>query len=496
MELPPQVGLIAVALLLAANGFFVAAEFAIVAVRRSRLEQLAAEGRGDARAGMAVVSRMDTYIAACQVGITLASLVLGWIGEPALAHVIEPPVEALVGTLAPAVAHAVSLIVSLALITSLHIIVGEQAPKGLALQRSEGVVLWAARPLQLFELMFRWPTFGLQWLTSVLLRLMGLAPVSGHGGAVHSAEELAMLVHGSREAGAVEESEARIATRAFGFADLTAGALMTPRTELEALPLDALPEAVMRLAERSSHILLPVYRGSLDSIVGVLNVVDFYRAVARGAGAGTSDGTTHDSAGMLDLQRLLRPTMVVPESKPADDILEEMRTSGRHFAVVIDEYGGTAGILTLDDLLEAIVGPIREAPAPGESGAGAQPAVQPDGSILVEGLTRLEEWEELTGVALAPDDHQNAETIGGVVMHRLARIPVVGDVVEIDGRTVRVEALDGLRVALVRLLPVTAEPRESTHGAHSDGGAPDARALPLLMVSLLDIAPELASRAA
>ncbi|HEU5318499.1 MAG TPA: hemolysin family protein [Chloroflexota bacterium] len=491
MELPPTAGLLAVALLLAANGFFVAAEFAIVAVRRSRLEQLAAEGRGDARLAMKIVAHLDTYIAACQVGITLASLVLGWIGEPALAHVIEPPVEALVGALAPAVAHAVSLIVSLALITSLHIIVGEQAPKGLALQRAEGVVLWTARPLQLFELLFRWPTWLLQKLTGLLLRLAGLSPVTEHG-AVHSIEELAMLVSGSREAGLVEESEARIAVRAFSFADLTAGALMTPRTEVDAVPVDASPDVLTQAAGRSRHILLPVYQGSLDTIVGVLNVVDLYRALAVPAAPAVP------APSLVDVRRLLRPTMVVPESKPADDILEEMRTTGRHFAVVIDEYGGTAGILTLDDLLEAIVGPISEAPAPDGSTDPAQPAVAADGSVVVDGLTRLEEWEELTGVELTPDDHAQAETIGGVVMHRLGRIAAVGDELTLAGRGVRVEALDGLRVALVRLLPRPVDRQDPPDQAGA-GGSPGERGLPpaaLLVFAALDAAPGLAALAA
>jgi putative hemolysin len=465
-------------LLLATNGFFVAAEFAIVAVRRGRVEQLAAQGRGDARAATKVVAHLDTYIAACQVGITLASLILGWIGEPALAHLIEPPVAALVGAFAPAIAHGVSIVISLALITALHIIVGEQAPKGLALQRAEAVVLWTARPLQLFELVFRWPTFLLQRLTGLLLRLIGLDAVTGHG-SVHSVEELNMLVSGSRAAGVVEDSEARIAMRAFNFADLTAGALMTPRTEVEAISLDAPRGAVAALAGRARHVLLPVYQGTLDTIVGVLSVVDFYRASAARPAV---EAESLAQSG-FELRSLLRPTMVVPESKPADDILEEMRTAGTHFAVVIDEYGGTAGILTLDDLLEAIVGPIREMPTLGEAPhTGSEAPAASDGSLVFEGLMRLEEWEENTGLRASEEDHAQAETLGGVIMWRLGRIPEVGDEVMLGGRALRVEALDGLRVSLVRMLPET-------------GRQTKAPGFAILAVQLLETAPELVAGA-
>src|SRR5919199_3716163 len=229
-------GLAAVAALLLANGFFVATEFAIVAVRKSRLEQLAAEGHDAARAAREVVGHLDTYIAACQLGITMASLALGWIGEPAFAHLVEGGLEALVGAPHPLAEHGVAVGISFAIITALHIVAGELAPKGLALQKTEGTVLWVARPLQVFEFAFRWPIRLLNGVGNAVLRLFGLQPAAGHE-MVHSVEELRVLVHATQQAGGVEESEARIARRAFQFADLTAGALMTPRTELEAVPL-------------------------------------------------------------------------------------------------------------------------------------------------------------------------------------------------------------------------------------------------------------------
>jgi CBS domain containing-hemolysin-like protein len=453
MEPTSALGLAAVAALLLANGFFVAAEFAIVAVRRSRLEQLAAEGHASARAALHVVARLNTYIAACQLGITMASLLLGWVGEPALAHLIEPPLETLIGRFAPAAAHGVAIAVALTLITSLHIIVGEQSPKGLALQRPEGTVLWIARPLQLFEVLFRWPTAVLNNLANGLLRLVGLEPTSGHE-MVHSVEELRLLLTSSQRAGVVEASEARIASRAFSFADLTAGALMTPRTEVDAVPVDAGLSEVLRRAAASPHGRLPVYDRSLDNVVGVLHVRDLFKVVV--------DRLAVDRPAQVEVRRLLRPVMVVPESKPADDLLDDMRAARRHFAVVIDEYGGTAGIVTLRDLEEALVGPIEEEPATVDA-PPAPPLVvsEPDGSMVVDGLMRLDECQEATGLRLEESDYEAAETLGGVVMARLGRIPELGDEVRIDGRILRVEQLDGMRVAQLRLLPPPAPSGES-----------------------------------
>jgi putative hemolysin len=394
-----------------------------------------------------VVQHLDTYIAACQVGITLASLVLGWIGEPALAHVIEPPVEALVGSFAPALAHIVSLIVSLLLITSLHIIVGEQAPKGLALQRPEATTLFTAAPLQFFELIFRVPTAILQKLTGLLLRLIGLEPVTGHE-SVHSVEELRILVRSSTEAGVVEESEARIASRAFTFADRTAGALMTPRTELDAVSVDLSVEELEPRLTATRHTRVPVYEGSLDNIIGVLPVLAFFRALRHASRSG----------GALDLRALVRPAVAVPESKPADDLLEQMRTTGRYFAIVIDEFGGTAGIVTMDDMVAALVGPLHpdEADTVPVEPDDLPPALQPDGTYLVSGLTKLDEWSEITRSSLTEadlDDADQIETVGGLIMARLGRIPAEGDEAAIGGWLVRVEQMDAMRVARARLIP-------------------------------------------
>jgi putative hemolysin len=432
-------GLASVIFLVLANGFFVATEFAIVAVRRSRLEQLAAEGRGSARLAYEIVRRLDAYIAACQFGITMASLALGWIGEPALAGLIEPPLEVLVGTFAPAASHAVATGVAFALITSLHIVIGELAPKGLALQRTEATTLAIARPIHFFYVLFRWPITLLNNVGNGVLRLFGMEPASGHE-MVHKVEELRLLVLSSQEAGEVEATEARIAARAFTFADLTAEELMTPRTEIEGIPIDASSEELRERITSIRHTRIPIFEGSLDKIVGVVLAREVLSCLIS-------------REPMPPLARLMHAPVIVFASWRADTILDEMRRGQHRLAVVQDEYGGTAGIVTFEDLVEALIGPIaeeaeRSSPATTVDSLPSDPDQQ-----LIDGLTRLSDWEEMAGVTLPEEDHEAVDTVGGLVMTRLGRIPEVGDRIDVDGLTLRVEELDGRRVALVRMEP-------------------------------------------
>jgi CBS domain containing-hemolysin-like protein len=426
-------GLVAVAVLVLANGFFVATEFAIVAVRRSRLEQLAAEGHASADAAKTLVGRLDTYIAACQLGITMASLALGWLGEPAFAHLVEPPLEAIIGSFAPTASHGVAIGVSFAIITALHIVIGELAPKGLALQRPEATTLAVARPMQIFEAVFRLPIRILNGVGNAVLKLFGLEPASGHE-MVHSVEELRYLVTGMQQAGVVDTIEARIAGRAFQFGDVTVGELMTPRTEVDGVPDTASVEAALAAALSSGHSRLIVFHSSLDDVQGFVLLRDLVSA---------------QRAGRTDLAELLRPAPVVPGTRPADAVLEDLRAARQQLAIVIDEYGGTAGIVTLENLVEALVGPIYH-----EDDAVASPThdpvPEPDGTLVFDGLTRLDELQERTKLRIDPRLREEVDTVGGLVMAALGRVPEMGDEVEVDGHVLRVEALDGRRVAAVR----------------------------------------------
>jgi CBS domain containing-hemolysin-like protein len=456
-------GPLVVLLIVLVNAFFVGSEMAMVASRRNRLEQLRAEGNANAAAALRITDRLDKYIAACQFGITLTSLGLGWVGEPAIAHLLESafdPGSALAGYVPT---HALAMVAAFSVITAMHIVLGELVPKSLSLQRAETMSMLYARPLTAFAIVFGWPVAALTWVGNAVLRLGGLEPASGHE-MVHSVAELRLLVTGSQRAGVVEESEARIVARAFTFADITAGVVMTPRTSVESVPLDATRDEVVARLVASGRRRLPVYEGTLDRVVGIVNARDILADLAE------------SSTRPFDLRAFMRPVAAVPESKGIDELLDELRTAGDKIAIVLDEYGGTAGLVTLSDLVEPLVGRIHDdlAPLPsanarhgggpgGEHSGGEgtlvttlPPAAHPDDShsslpTITDGMTRLAEWEEGTGTALTDDDREAADTLGGLVMARLGRIPELGDAVEIGGHIVTVEALDGRRVHRVRL---------------------------------------------
>ena len=430
-------GLTAVLALVLANAFFVATEFAIVAVRRSRIDQLAAEGGKAAIAAREILARLDAYIAACQFGITLASLGLGWVGEPALAHLLEPPLEALVGRYAPTAAHTMAVGVAFGLITTLHIVIGELAPKGVALQAPERTTLWVARPLKLFHRVFRLPVTLLNAIGNGVLRLLGLRAAHGHE-LVHGPEELALIVEASREAGAVEDSEARIARRAFRFADTTAGELLTPRVEITSVSVTNSREQVLARAAEAGHTRLLVTGEGADDVLGIVDIREILTA--------TDDG--------FDLKRHLRVAPMVPESKAADDLLEELRSARAALAVVIDEYGAVAGVVTLHDLFEGLVGPLAEERDP----AVAVGVVEADGSQLLGGDLRLSEMEETTGLEMLPEWRESADTLGGLMMLLLGHVPRPGDQATVDGRWLRVERVRRHRVLSVRLGPPLAPP--------------------------------------
>ncbi len=444
MEVLPN--FLAVIALVLANGFFVAAEFALVTVRRSRIDQLVAEGHPLAPAVREAQSHLDLYIAATQLGITMASLALGWIGEPALARLLEEWLRDL--TVLPpegrgVAAHSVAVGVAFATITALHIVFGELAPKSLALQRAEATALFVARPLALFLFVFRLPIQALNALGNLAVRLLGLRPAAG-AELVHTAEELRLLVAGSTEAGVLDETEAEIVTRVLGFHELAVREVMVPRTEVQALPVTATLSEVMHLAATSGHSRFPVYEGDLDHVIGVLHLKDLFPLLEHGTPA------------EFDLRRLVRPVLMVPDSLPVDTLLVQLQREQRSLAVVVDEFGGIAGLVTLQDVLERIVGQF------GDEFEAAQPQVQPqpDGTVLIDGLARIEDVARECGLKITPADIEEVETMGGLVMLRLGRLPTVGDEVLIDNVVLRVEQMDGRRVARLRLVHPTRQRAE------------------------------------
>jgi putative hemolysin len=424
-EVPDIVlGLGAVLALVLANGFFVASEFALVTVRKTRIDQMTAEGHRAARVVRRALENPEGYIGATQLGITMTSIGLGWIGEPAMASHIEPLLRVQDETVATLTSHALAFTVAFAVITALHIVLGELAPKTAALQHPERTALLVVRLTDLFRRVF-WPFIRvLNWMGRGVVRAAGLRPPSGQS-LVHSEEELKMLVTASQEAGVLEEDEEQMLHRVFGFADLVAGQVMVPRTEMVAMPADASLEQVLEVVGRAGYDRYPVYRRHVDDIVGVLRLADLLPVLARG--------------GPLDLPAVTRDAMVVPETMRADVLLGEMRARETPIAIVIDEYGGTAGLVTFAGLMERIVGELG-------GGAGPRISVLADGSALVDGLALVTDINVRFGLHIDEDEYN---TLGGYVLGRLGRRARLGDRVEVEGRTLRVEALDGLRVARV-----------------------------------------------
>jgi CBS domain containing-hemolysin-like protein len=426
--------LIAVMALVFANGFFVAAEFAIVTVRKTRVDQLIAEGNWRAHAVRRAVSDPDSYIAATQLGITMASIGLGWIGEPALASVIEPSLAIMPSLLAATTAHTIAVAISFAIITALHIVLGELAPKTIALERPESTALWVVKPTEIFMKAFRPFIRLLNGTGRAVVNMLGLRSRGGHA-MVHSEEELKMLVTASQEAGVLEEAEEQMLHRVFAFADLTAGQVMVPRTELVALEADTPSEAALTQVTQSGGHRLLVFRGNLDNVVGILYIRDVVRALA--AGGGIAPGT------------LAREALTLPETLAADDVLAAMRRKGVQEAVVIDEYGGTAGLVTFESLMERIVGDVG---AP-----GGRISIRPDGSADIDGLALVTDVNEQFDLEI---DEEVFTTVGGYVLGRLGRRARVGDTIEVGGRQMRVEAVDALRVAKVWLSTPRFKPSE------------------------------------
>jgi len=412
-----------------ANGLFVAAEFSIVTVRKTRIDQLIAEGHRGARAVRRAVSAPDRYIAATQLGITMASLGLGWMAEPAIATLIEPTFGFLPARLAVATTHSISVAIAFLVITALELVFGELTPKWIALERSEATAMWLVGPLEIFMQIFS-PFIRLVHVTAqTVIKMLGMHGADRRA-MVHSEEELKMLVTASQEAGVLEEQEEQMLHRVFGFADLTAGQVMIPRTELVAVAADTpLGELIAQIA-RGRHTRLPVYRDDLDNVVGMLHVGDLLRAHASG-----------DSA--VNAGALAREVLTVPETLGADDLLGEMRRRRAREALVIDEYGGTAGLVTFESLMERIVGEI-----PGETGAQARVALRPDASADIDGLALVTDVNTQFGLNI---DEATYTTVGGYMLGRLGRRARVGDAIDVDGRRMRVEAVDGMRVAKVWL---------------------------------------------
>lgn len=416
-------GLIAALFLVAANGFFVATEFAIVKIRTTRLDELARAGNRRAPVARKVVEHLDEYLSATQLGITLASLGLGWLGEPAFAGLVLPLVAA-VG-LPPASAHAVAIALSFAVITFLHIVFGELAPKSLAIQRPEGVTLAVAGPMRFFRVVFYPFIWSLNGLAARALRLFGLRPAS-ETEIGHSEEELRLIVSAMRATGGVPRERLDMLERALRLPQRTARDLMVSRGDVVYLRLDMSPEERRTQAIEAGHTRYPVVEEDLDSVIGILNLKDLF---LRG----------EEPRSAAQLREVLREPLYVPETMRADMLLREFRRRRQHMAIVVDEYGGTAGLVTVEDVVAAVLGELQDE----FDTWGPSIVPLPAGVFSIDPTTPIEEFASHFGIEI---DEPEVSTVGGLIMVRLDRVPQPGDKVQIAGVELRVEKMKGPRI--------------------------------------------------
>ena len=427
--------LIAVLVLALANGFFVAAEFSLVSVRRSRVEQLVEDGVPMAAAVDRGTRNLDAYLAACQLGITMASLALGWIGEPALAHLIEPLFAMLPTAWASVGAHTISIAIAFSVITALHIVLGELAPKSLAIQLPEETSLWTARPLEIYLAVFRPAIMGLNGLGNMLVRSFGLEPASEQSLA-HSVDELKMLMDSSRDAGVLGEAEEAMVDSVLRLREQRVGALMTPRTEIVWLDLEDPLDDNLSTIRETGFSRFPVARESLDNIQGIIKAKELLDRNLSGQG--------------IDLEAALRQPLFVPETMSALKVLDRFKRVRTHMALVVDEHGGIEGLVTLNDLMEAIVGELPMADRPAEPRASRRE----DGSWLLDGMIPIEELKDLLDLPDVPEEERhNYETLAGFVVLRLEDIPQEGQVFDWGQWHFEVVDMDGHRVDKVIATP-------------------------------------------
>ena len=419
----PWLAVAAAFALVALNGFFVATEFALVKVRPTRLDELARRGSGAARRTRRLVDRLDEYLSATQLGITLASLALGWIGEPAFAHLIEP--VATRAGLAPATTEAIAAALSFLLITFLHIVFGELAPKSLAIQRPEGTALAVSAPMHWFHVVFYPAIWALNAVAAAALRLIGLKPAS-ESETIHTEEELRLIV-ASMRSGKAGSRRLDVVERTLRLPQRVARDLMVPRQDIAYFRLDQTPEERREIARKTWHSRYPVIESDIDHIAGIFNVRDAFVA--------GSDPRTPE-----EMRALLRPPLYVPESMSAEALFRELRGRKQRLAIVVDEYGGTAGIVTVQDLIDAIVGETGDEYS--QEGAWIKPLA--GGRFHIDPRTSVADFAEHFGVQI---EAESAASVGGLVIERLRRIPAVGDKVAIGPWVLTVEEMDGPRIA-------------------------------------------------
>ncbi|GAB1410687.1 hemolysin family protein [Desulfovibrionales bacterium] len=422
--------LLLVIIFVLANGFFVAAEFSLVSVRRSRIVTLADQGGSQAKLLLRLIDHLNAYISATQLGITLSSLALGWIGEPAIARLLEFVFSS---HLPPTVLHTLSLAIAFSVITFLHIVLGELAPKTIALEQAEKTALAVALPLEVFYRIFYWPIRLLDWAGTRTARLLGFSACVAHG-SVYTEEELRMLIDASHVSGQIEDEKRGLLTRAFDFNATEAHEAMLPRSAMKAIPLDASLETVLETFRSQGYSRLPVYGEDMDDIKGVLLRQDMEPYLGCPAPA-------------FDMQALLHAPTFVPAGKRLGNLLKQMQSTRTHLVFVMDEYGGLEGMITLEDVLEEIVGEINDEY---DDEVRAQ-IIRDKDTYILDGMLAVRDANRKLALKLPEDEAYT--TMAGFLLAQTGRMLEVGEVVELEVGAFTVEKVERRRIQRIRFAP-------------------------------------------
>lgn len=422
-------------LLVFANGFFVATEFAIVKIRHTRLQAMVDEGRPGAANAMKMVDKLDAYLSATQFGITLASLGLGWLGEPAFAHLLEPVLTRLVPEAAgPALAHTLAVAIAFAIITFLHIVVGELAPKSFAIQRAEDTTLAVALPMRAFYFVFYPAIWLLNGVAGWLLKAFGMHTAHETQDA-HNEEELRVILHSSAQAGVITTQRAELLERSLEMAQKTARQVMVPRNQVKFLDVEEPLDKCIADARAAGHTWLPVCRGNMDEVEGLVNVKDLFFLLSKGE--------------LRSLAQVQRPVVYIPEHVTLEQLLNEFRRRRRQIALVVDEHGGTSGMVTLADVVAEVVGDVAELGRRMDEVRSL-----PGGRFELPGTAQLDDLEDRLDVSFEIEDEDvEVTTIAGYIMAKLGRIPEKGDTLKLDMWRIQVEEVEGPRVVRVTVEP-------------------------------------------
>ena len=419
--------LIIIFLLLFANGFFVASEFALVSVRQTRISQLANEGNNTAKITVKALKELDKYIAATQLGITIASIGLGWVGEATLARLIHPIFDFLPGISGNVATHSIAVAISFALITFMHVVLGELMPKSIALQYPEQTTLIVTRPLVFTAKVFTPFIYLLNGFGNMLLKLLKIPPAHP-ASAVHTEEELDMIIDASYKGGVLNETESLLLKNSLKFTDLMAKQIMVPRCGVISVPVEIEIPELENLILENQYTRYPVYEGNFDNIVGVLHVKDLYSYLIR-----------HKK---IELRNILRKPLFVPETMSADVLLDSYKKNKTEIAIVVDEFGGMSGIISLEDVLEEICGEVQDEFDEEENDFKIKEISENE--FVVNGLFRVEDFFKYFDIEHEEDD---VDTVGGLVQRVLGRIPCAGDETDIEGLHIKVAELKGRRVS-------------------------------------------------